>query len=254
MTQNSLKIKYFPTLIQALFLGASGFLLTLRKSWLALVLLGILKINTQALLLHHSITSRSELNLTTILTAFASIITEVIVSSVLMAMIGWHITQTQHKIPITHNPQGWLPLLLSKLKNLIAESIRVLMKILLFSLLLIIPGIYKAIRLSLVPYIVLFNSAYQKGEVDALKHSHQLTRKIFPVVLTVWLVSVVISIFSDLVLHSGYAASSQLTQFSFLSLTVLLTFVFSLYSYGVFFALYQKGEQVDGADISVERT
>lgn len=45
----------------------------------------------------------------------------------------------------------------------------------LFALMLVIPGIYKFLKYSLVPSITLFNKTYRQGHVSALKLSHKWT-------------------------------------------------------------------------------
>lgn len=52
--------------------------------------------------------------------------------------------------------------------------------IILFSLLLfIVPGIYKAVRLSFVPETIFFDNLYRKGQISALKGSDKTTRGYF---------------------------------------------------------------------------
>lgn len=64
-------------------------------------------------------------------------------------------------------------------KNLVPltiELMRALGVSLCWSVLLIVPGVIKYIRFTFVPYIVLFDPAYQRGEVDALEKSERLAR------------------------------------------------------------------------------
>jgi hypothetical protein len=60
------------------------------------------------------------------------------------------------------------------LKPLTIESLRAMGKALLWSFLLIVPGLIKYIRFTFVPYIVLFEQDYRDGKVDALERSEVL--------------------------------------------------------------------------------
>jgi len=54
------------------------------------------------------------------------------------------------------------------------EGIRALAVCLMWTLLLILPGIYKYIRLFFVPYVVIADPAYQTGQRDALAYSNDI--------------------------------------------------------------------------------
>ena len=62
---------------------------------------------------------------------------------------------------------------------LVNESLRALGITLLWSLLLILPGIYKYFRFLFVINVVLLDPKYMNGEVDALKESERLTKGIW---------------------------------------------------------------------------
>lgn len=64
------------------------------------------------------------------------------------------------------------------LVSLAAETFRAMGHVLLWSLLLIIPGIIVYTRLSFVPYIVLYSKEYQAGEVDCLALSKRLAKHV----------------------------------------------------------------------------
>lgn len=61
-------------------------------------------------------------------------------------------------------------------KHLIIETVRSYGRIALWSLLLLLPGLYKYLRLSLVGYIVQFSEEYDSGAKDALEMSSELTK------------------------------------------------------------------------------
>lgn len=72
------------------------------------------------------------------------------------------------------------------------ESLRAWGKCLIYSLLLIIPGLWKFLEYIFVPWVVCFHPQYDKGEVDALKVATQTFRKSWFKVLTVIFVFVLI--------------------------------------------------------------
>lgn len=70
---------------------------------------------------------------------------------------------------------------------LVNESLRAIGVTLLWSLFLIIPGIYKYFRLLFVMNVVLLDPYYLEGKVDALEESHRMTQGL-------WLALLIISI------------------------------------------------------------
>lgn len=71
--------------------------------------------------------------------------------------------------------------------DLVAESLRVAALVLLWAIALILPGAFKAIRWGFVPYIVMTDSNYQKGEVHARNESNRLVRGITWAIALIWL-------------------------------------------------------------------
>lgn len=59
---------------------------------------------------------------------------------------------------------------------LTTESLRSLAVVLMWSLLLIIPGLFKYLRYSFVPYVVVADAEYQNGKRDALEYSNALVK------------------------------------------------------------------------------
>lgn len=59
------------------------------------------------------------------------------------------------------------------------ETLRGWGKCIIYSLFLIVPGIWKFLEYSFIPWIVCFDPSYDKGEVDALKKSTQMFRKVW---------------------------------------------------------------------------
>lgn len=65
------------------------------------------------------------------------------------------------------------------LSYLIKEEIRVLGKSIVWSLLLIIPGLIRFFLSAFVPYVVMLDQKYQLGQVDALNTSSQFVKKVW---------------------------------------------------------------------------
>ncbi|WP_277579748.1 DUF975 family protein [Bdellovibrio svalbardensis] len=63
------------------------------------------------------------------------------------------------------------------LNQVFIESLRAWGKTLLWSLLFIIPGIWKYLELSLVPFVVTSSESYEAGKIDALQASSYVFRK-----------------------------------------------------------------------------
>lgn len=78
-------------------------------------------------------------------------------------------------------------------QQMVIEHMRAWGKIITWSLLLILPGLYKWLALTFVPYVVLFSKKYHAGEVDALKQSARIFRK------TWWKTVPMILIFSAII-------------------------------------------------------
>ncbi len=69
------------------------------------------------------------------------------------------------------------------LGSFIAEYLRLLAQVILWGLLLIVPGFVRYCRLVFVPMIALFSSDYRAGKVDALQLSHQLSQGRMPLIV-----------------------------------------------------------------------
>lgn len=66
---------------------------------------------------------------------------------------------------------------LADFEFLLIENLRAWGSTFLWSLLLILPGLYKWLSYSLVPYVVLFSKKYSEGQVDALEFSTVVFKK-----------------------------------------------------------------------------
>ena len=76
--------------------------------------------------------------------------------------------------------------------QLVVEQIRVLGSVVWRAPLLIVPAIVRYVRMVFVPFVVIFDPGYHRGEVDVLKRSHALSRGRFWLLAGVSLVSAVL--------------------------------------------------------------
>src|SRR5690606_19508288 len=76
--------------------------------------------------------------------------------------------------------------------SFLAEYLRLLAQVILWGLLLIIPGFVRYCRLIFVPYIALFSKLYREDKVDALEFSLRLSKKFFIQILGIFLLSTVL--------------------------------------------------------------
>lgn len=93
------------------------------------------------------------------------------------------------------------PLTKENISAFFAEYLRMMAQVLLWGLLLIIPGFIRYCRLVFVPYITLFSRSYVSGEVDALELSDKLTSKLLGTIITFMIVTSLIQITIEFTPH-----------------------------------------------------
>lgn len=117
-----------------------------------------------------------------------------------------------------------------------AEYLRMLAQVLAWAILLLIPGFVRYAQLIFVPYITLFSSAYANDEVDALKFSHELTKKRFKLVFTVFLFATLAQVLVEFAPHLMTSLYTAPMRAAFL----LLSFLISIWTYSFMFGLFQE--------------
>lgn len=136
-------------------------------------------------------------------------------------------------------PRAFPQLLQKYTAPLVLESLRVFAKTLLWTLMLVLPGLFQMWRLYLVPFIVMLNPDYDEGRLDALKHSHALIRgHDFIWVLFLFFLGL-LDLSYEIVAFFASAPQSPTT----LILLPLLTLPFSLYSFSLLVHVYEGLEQ-----------
>lgn len=122
----------------------------------------------------------------------------------------------------------------SSIWPLAIEGLRVLARLLMWSILLILPAFYWYCRYIFVAYIVLLDQNYKQGQIDALEHSKLLTRNIALDLLVFQIVTGAI----------GFALDTSESWFPLLNTELVrlvatcLSVSLMVYSYCVIFQLY----------------
>lgn len=106
------------------------------------------------------------------------------------------------------------------------ESIRAIASVLRWSLLFLLPGLFKQLRYYFVPYVVLFHPGYDRGEVDALKSSNSTLKG-----ATFWFLFIFLG---DLLVLALLEPTNHWQKATHQPLIYLLQFVFQA-GYKVFF-------------------
>lgn len=124
-----------------------------------------------------------------------------------------------------------------KFKPLVAESLRSITRILLWSLCFILPGIYKYTQYLFVSYIVFFNEDYEDGKIDALEHSARTVQthfvKIFITMISLGLISFALELGPKAYGFSPLAEAG----------VNVVGFAFSLFSFMLFYSIYDTLNQ-----------
>lgn len=132
--------------------------------------------------------------------------------------------------------------------DLISESLRVAALVLLWSLLGILPGVFKAIRWGFVPYIVMTDTKYRAGDVPARGESNRLLRGITWAIGFIWLAYFGLDV--TLSWAEGFAANWDFAPLAFawrLALS-MVSFYLLLYSILLELGIYQRRVKARGGE------
>lgn len=122
------------------------------------------------------------------------------------------------------------------LESFWAEYFRSLAQILLWGLLLIVPGFVRYARLVFVPFVALFSREYRSGQVDALKLSHALTQGRFGRLLFVLLATSLLELFFQISPKFSSALHTYPIRIAFYSVSVLI----SIWTYSFLFLVFES--------------
>lgn len=123
------------------------------------------------------------------------------------------------------------------------ESLRALGKSLLWGFLLILPGLYKAMRFSLTSFVVCLDPDYHTGRKDALKASEELTAGVWPKILGLFVIFAVLIplIGSSLSSYKSFENSPS-TAFALSALDAFFFVAWNTSLLFIFFKKLNKGE------------
>ncbi|MGZ3722290.1 MAG: hypothetical protein ACXVA9_05135 [Bdellovibrionales bacterium] len=120
------------------------------------------------------------------------------------------------------------------LASFFAEYLRLLAQVLMWGLLLIVPGFIRYCQLIFVPLIAMFSKSYREGETDALRLSEKLTKG--------RLLTIVGIMLGTMALQFGVEFTPQiLPDLHILPLRVLFagaSFLISVWTYSLIFLLF----------------
>jgi hypothetical protein len=138
--------------------------------------------------------------------------------------------------------QGLAPhrVLLRCFQQLFKEEMRVWGKSMLWSYLLLVPGFIKYLQYSFVPFVVMMDTEYEQGLVDALATSKRRSRGLLGKLFLLFIIfSVAWPLLSSSVDEYKIFLKSPVTAFGFavVDMTLLVIFVLCVY------ALYRKSDR-----------
>ncbi len=142
-------------------------------------------------------------------------------------------------------PTKTVDLLFDFLKPLTVETLRSMGRILLWSLLLVLPGLYYYMRYTFVPLVVVLSPAYRDGKVDALKLSDFLTRG-FGLPISIYLIgSSLASYAASLLKDTTDILENPLLFIIYFALFLLVEVYFCVVAYFLYDYLFEiKKEQI----------
>lgn len=126
------------------------------------------------------------------------------------------------------------------LNQICIEMLRGISSILRWSILFILPGLYRHLQYLFIPFIVFFSEGYARGEKDALEESKRLFNQAKWFLLAFSIIFTLLHSFIDQISAQKLYAESFLVPFWRLLYTAM-----SIYLYCFLFAAYKKLEASD---------
>ncbi len=162
------------------------------------------------------------------LSSYFLLVIEAIFLLILIPQRAQELTLDKPKLPyLTHFHREFM--------TLFTEGLQMIAYIILWCLLIIIPGLFKQVRWSFMPFIVQIDPDYQKNNIDPLELSNKLIKGITFVIALIIATDFIIQQTID---SFALTLSSPL-QFLGLFSSGLLTLGVSIYTYCLFFTIYK---------------
>ncbi len=198
--------------------------------WAALILIsGSMTVMTDA------VTSDREIQgtMTMVLSLLVAVCVELIVGMVVTIVVSFTLNK-QIGSPSTQ-PKS----LVGYLRPLTIEGLRSLSRILMWSLALILPGLFQMVKLSFVNYVVLFDPRYQAGQVDALEESGIISYGVKRYLALIMISGFGLEFASDWLRKSVFEPGIMITF-----VAVALRLACEIYLQGTSFALFKQKSKV----------
>lgn len=158
-----------------------------------------------------------------------AVLCELLISMTVMIFAALHLHDLLQGLPKNTS----LKTLGAHLRPLTIESLRSLTRMLLWSLLFVLPGLYQMLKLSFVNFVVLFDRRYANGQIDALAESGVETKGLKRYLALLLITSFAVELFADWV-RKSFMGESILSAVA--AATVKL--IFDIFSQGAIYALY----------------
>jgi hypothetical protein len=154
-------------------------------------------------------------------------------SVVTLLVLCWAIPKVRGLSPKVFLPE---PFAQPYLSSFLAEYLRMLAQIMMWAILLLIPGFIRYCQLIFVPLVAIFSKDYRLGQADAIKLSQQLMRGRLGIIMAISATS--------MALQGGLEFLPQMvpevhTSF-FRVLFYTISFLISIWTFGLVFLLFEK--------------
>lgn len=151
----------------------------------------------------------------------------------MILILSWGIPKLR---PLTEAHFTQHPFAENYLGSFFAEYLRLLANVLLWGLLLIIPGFVRYCRLIFVPYVAIFARPYREGKIDALELAADLTRGRFAWLIGIMLLFTGVQVGIEFVPH-------LLPELHILPLRILfigISFFISVWLFALLYLLFEQ--------------
>lgn len=170
-----------------------------------------------------------------LLAMMGQVLTDLMVAGILIIVIPLRL----HEIDNNKSPQSWFSFASQHIWPLTIESLRVITSVLLWSLLFIIPGIFRYTRLSLYPYVIYFDNDYKEGKKDVLTASNDLVRGVGLIIFLI----LVLPIVPYLISHDLIKNLTGILHLQSLFGVKIFNTLISVFTYGMFYSIFKQQQK-----------
>ena len=162
-----------------------------------------------------------------------------------LLVLSWGVPKVR---PITAASMLEKPFATPYIGSFVAEFLRVLAQILMWGLLLILPGVYRYAQLIFVSWITLFSKEYRSGKIDALELSKRLVKGRMVRIFVVLTVTTALELLCDYIpeMAGGFHGYFSRITFAFLSMLV------AVWGFSLIYLLFEKAMEDVVPNLSAE--